>query len=112
MIQRQLKLAPTKAQERELERWLFHLTAVWNWAIRKIELDAKDGIYYSEMSMYGMLKGHSAKLGIPAHVLNGTVSTAWRSWRQAFRGVARRPRLKGHRNRLNSILFPEIGRAH
>ena len=33
MIQYQLKLRPTRAQERTLGQWLWHLTGVWNWAI-------------------------------------------------------------------------------
>ncbi len=46
MIQIQLKLKLSRAQEALLDQWLWHLTAVWNWAIRKIEQDAKDGIYF------------------------------------------------------------------
>jgi len=107
MIQRQLKLKLTKAQECELERWLYHLTSVWNWAIRKIELDAKDGIYYSELSFIKLLKGHSVKLAIPAHVLQGILSTAWRSWNNTFKKLAGKPRFKGRRNKLNSVLFPD-----
>lgn len=44
MIQVQLKLRPTKAQERTFERWLWMLTGTWNWAIKKIEADAADGV--------------------------------------------------------------------
>src|SRR5205823_10186734 len=47
MIQRQLKLRLNTRQEGQLTDWLYHLTGVWNWAIRKIELDAKDGIFYT-----------------------------------------------------------------
>ena len=48
MIQRQLKLRLNSSQAKHLDNWLFHLTGVWNWAIRKIEQDAKDGVYYSQ----------------------------------------------------------------
>lgn len=88
-------------------RWIYHLTSVWNWAIRKIELDARDGYYYPERAFKGLLAGHGQKLGIPAHVLQGTLSTAWRSWDRTFKKLARKPRLKGRRNRLNSIPFPD-----
>ena len=44
MIQCQLKIRPTKAQQRTLNGWLWNLTGVWNWAVRKIEQDAKDGV--------------------------------------------------------------------
>lgn len=43
MIQAQLKLRLNKKQENTLTGWLWNLTGVWNWAIRKIELDAKAG---------------------------------------------------------------------
>jgi putative transposase len=106
MIQVQLKLKLTKVQEAKLNEWLWHLTAVWNWAIRKIELDAKDKIYHSEYDLEAMLNGHSVRLGIPHMVLRGMVETAHLSWQQCFRNVCRQPKLKGNRNRLNSILFP------
>src|SRR5438067_2034941 len=48
MMQRQLKLRLNSTQEQTMQDWLWHLTGVWNWAIRKIEADAKDGIYYSQ----------------------------------------------------------------
>ena len=38
MIVRTLKLKLNRAQEQKLETWLWHLTGVWNWAVRKIEL--------------------------------------------------------------------------
>jgi hypothetical protein len=47
MIQAQLKLRPNRKQEAVLTGWLWNLTGVWNWAVRKIALDAKDKIYYS-----------------------------------------------------------------
>jgi hypothetical protein len=47
MVIRKLKLKLTKTQETKLESWLWHLTGVYNWAIRKIELDAHDKIYHN-----------------------------------------------------------------
>jgi hypothetical protein len=34
MIQRQLKLRLKPGQESQLDTWLWHLTGVWNWAVR------------------------------------------------------------------------------
>ena len=48
MIQAQIKLRIKPKQEAILMSWLIMLKCVWNWAIRKIELDAKDGIYYKK----------------------------------------------------------------
>lgn len=107
MIQRQLKLRLTKAQEQEFKRWLYHLASVWNWAIRKIELDGRDGIYYSRREFQNLLAGHGQKLGIPGHVLQGVLSSARVAWFRCYRGLARKPRLKGNRNKLNSIAFPD-----
>ena len=111
MIQRQLKLKLTKAQERELDRWLYHLTSVWNWAIRKIELDGNDGIYHSPKQFQNLLANHGPKLGIPSHTLQGVLSTAHLAWTRCFKGIAKRPRLKGRRNKLNSIPLPDPLRA-
>jgi putative transposase len=107
MIQHQLKLRLTKAQEQKLETWLFHLTAVWNFAVRKIELNARDRIYFSEKTFQNVLAGHSKKLGIPSHTLGGLLATAHRSWVRCFKGLSRKPRLKGARRPLNSIPFPD-----
>lgn len=107
MVQVQLKLRLTRVQERELGRWLFHLTAVWNWAVRKIELNASDKIYFSNFEFQNLLAGHSKKLGIPSHVLHGVLATVHESWSKCFKKVSGRPRLKGSRNKLNSIPFPD-----
>jgi putative transposase len=107
MIQRQLKLRPTFSQARKLEAWLFHLTGVWNWAIRKIELDAKDGIYYTPKEFHNLLANHSQRLGIPSHTLQGMLTTAYTAWKRCFKKLAKKPRRKGQRNKLNSIPFPD-----
>jgi hypothetical protein len=66
MIQRQLKLRLTTTQEQHLTTWLFQLTGVWNWALRKIEQDGHDGIYYSQKAFHNLLADHGKKLGIPS----------------------------------------------
>lgn len=104
-VQYQLKLKPTKIQERELAAWLYHLTSVWNWAIRKIELNAADGIYFSAFTFKGLLAGHSKRLGIPSHVTRGILVSAHDSWSRCFKNISGKPRLKGRRRPLNSIPF-------
>lgn len=103
MIARQLKLRPTKAQEARLEEWLWQLTGLYNWAIRKIELDARDGIFHSRFDMINLISGHSQRMSIPSKVLAATVTDAWRAWDRCFKKLSKRPRLKGRRNRLTSI---------
>lgn len=107
MIQRQLKLRLTKKQEATLTEWLPTLTSVWNWAIRKIELDAQGGIFYTPKGFHNLLAGTSKTLGIPSHTIQGMLSLAYTSWQRCFQKLAKRPRLKGNRNRLNSIPFPD-----
>jgi transposase len=111
MIQRQLKLRLKPRQESQLDTWLWHLTGVWNWAIRKIELDAKDGIYYTSKSFHNLLADHGQKLGIPSHTLQGILDTAHLAWQRCFKKLAKRPKLKGQRNKLNSLPFPDPFRA-
>jgi len=105
MIQCQLKLKLTARQERQLGHWLRHLTSVWNWAVKKIENDARNGIYYSRLTFRNLLNGHGRKIDVPQDALCGTLDTAYTAWRRCFKKQTRRPRLKGRRNRLNSIAF-------
>ena len=107
MIQRQLKLRLNTGQQAQLDTWLFQLTGVWNWAIRKIEQDAKDGIYYSQKAFHNLLAEHGKKLGIPSHTLQGTLDTAYTAWQRCYKKLAKKPRLKGRRNKLTSIPFPD-----
>jgi len=103
MIQCQIKLKLRPAQERQLNRWLFRLTGVWNWAIKKIEADASHGVYYSRYGFQQLLNGHSLRMGIPLHVLQGVADQAYDAWKRCYSRQNRPPRLKGRRNRLNSI---------
>lgn len=107
MIQSQLKLRLNTTQEKTLNEWLFFLTGVWNWAIRKIELNAHNKIYLSPKEFHNLLANHSEKLGIPSHTLQGMLSQAHRSWARCFKKLAGKPKLKGKRRPLNSIPFPD-----
>jgi len=107
MVQYQLKLKLNKKQETTLNEWLWNLTGVWNWAIRKIELDAQYGIYYSKFTFQNILANHSKKICIPSHVLGGILSQAHLAWSRCFKRKAKKPHFKGQRNKLNSIPFPD-----
>jgi putative transposase len=107
MIQYQLKLRMTKAQEMTVESWLPILGSVYNFAVRKIELNAKDKIYFSRQEFQNLLAGHSEKLEIPSHVLQGVLSTVHDAWKRCFKKIGGKPRLKGMRNKLTSISFPD-----
>lgn len=107
MIQVQLKLKLTPRQQRQLACWLWHLTAVWNFAIRKIELNAANGIYFSRAEFSNLLAGHNLRLSIPSHVIQGVLKTAHGAWARCFKGLARKPRLKGRHYKMASIPFPD-----
>ena len=107
MLQAQLKLKLNRKQEGRLEEWLPILGSVWNFGLRKIELNARDGIYFSPYEFKDLLSGHGPKLGIPSHTLRGTLSDVYTAWQRCFKKLAKRPRLKGIRNKLNSIPFPD-----
>lgn len=107
MVQTQLKLRLTGVQERNLLGWMRQLTSVWNWAIRKIELDARNKIYHSEFGLNNLVSGHSKKCGLPSHVMQAMLKQAHTSWQRCFKKIGKKPRLKGRRNRLNSIPFPD-----
>src|SRR5208337_5373174 len=107
MIQYQLKLRPCKAQEKTCDQWLFHLASVYNFAVRKIELNAKDKIYFSKQEFQNLLAGHGQRLDIPSHTLQGVLCTVHDAWKRCFKRIAGKPRLKGMRNKMTSIPFPD-----
>ncbi len=111
MIVRELKLKLTKGQEKTLGEWLGSLTSIYNWGIRKIELNARDRIYFSRLEFRKLLDGHGKKLGIPSHTIRETLDRAWLSWHRCFKKLGRRPRLKGIHNKLRSIPFPDPMRS-
>lgn len=107
MITRTLKLRLTKMQESTLDQWLWNLTGVFNWVIKKIEHDAHDKVYHSDFDFYALIRHHSERMEVPAHVMNGVVKQACVAWQRCFKKIAKKPRLKGQRNKLNSIPFPD-----
>ena len=107
MIVRTLKLRLTKSQEAELTRWLNHLISVYNWGLRKIELNAKDKRYFSKLDFQNLLADHGKKLDMPSHTIQGTLLQVHNAWKRCFKKLAKKPRLKGVRNKLNSIPFPD-----
>jgi putative transposase len=109
MIQTQIKLRLNTKQDAILTGWLWNLTGVWNWAVRKIELDAKDKVFHGAKDFQNLLANHGEKMGIPSHTLQGLLSQAHAS--RCFKKLAKKPRLKGKRNKLNSIPFPDPFRA-
>lgn len=107
MIQSQIKLRLSATKEAQLNDWLWSLTAVHNFAVRKIELDAKDGIYYTSMGFQNILADHGKKIGIPSHTVQGMLAQAHTAWSRCFKKIGGKPKLKGNRNKLNSIPFPD-----
>lgn len=107
VIQHQVKLRLSATKEAQLNDWLWMLTGVWNWAVRKIEQDAKDGIYYTGMGFQNLLADHGKKIGIPSHTMQGVLAQAHTAWSRCFKKIGGKPKLKGMRRRLNSIPFPD-----
>jgi transposase len=107
MIQAQVKLRLSATKEQQLNDWLWFLTGIWNWAVRKIEQDAKDGIYYTGIGFQNLLADHGKKIGIPSHTMQGMLAQAHTAWSRCFKKIGGKPRLKGNRNKLNSIPFPD-----
>jgi IS605 OrfB family transposase len=107
MIQAQIKLRIKFKQKEKLNEWLLILTSVWNWAIKKIEADTENRIFYSKQEFQNLLANHGKKLGIPSHTLQGMLVVAWDSWQRCFKKISKKPRLKGIRNQLNTLPFPD-----
>ena len=107
MIQCQVKLRLSATKEAQLNEWLWMLTGVHNWALRKIELDAKDKLFHSPMGFQNILTQHGAKIGIPSHTVQGVLSQVHTAWSRCFKKIGGKPKFKGARNKLNSIPFPD-----
>jgi len=107
VIQTQLKLRMCKTQEKTAESWLPILGSVFNFAVRKVELNAKDKIYFSKNDFQNLLANHGERLEIPSHTLQGVLCTVHDAWKRCFKKIAGKPRLKGMRNKLTSIPFPD-----
>ena len=108
MIVRTLKLKLTKGQEADLSRWLVHLASIYNWGLRKIELNARDKIYFPKHRFHNLLADHGKKLDIPSHTIQGMLLQVYDAWQRCFKKLAKKPRFKGVRNKLNSIPFPDL----
>ena len=96
-----------KTQEKTAESWLPILGSVFNFAVRKVELNAKDKIYFSKNDFQNLLANHGERLEIPSHTLHGVLCTVHDAWKRCFKKIAGKPRLKGMRNKLTSIPFPD-----
>ena len=107
MIVSTLKLRLNKKQEAALDGWLWNLTSVYNWGLRKIELNAQNNIYFSKFAFVNLLADHGKKLDIPSHTIQGVLSQVYTAWQRCFKKIGGKPRLKGVRNKLNSISFPD-----
>lgn len=107
MIVRTFKLKLTKKQEATLIQWLWNLTGLWNFAVKKIEHDADDKVYHSEFDFVNLTADHSGRMEIPSHTMQGILKQAHTAWQRCFKKLAKKPKLKGNRNRLNSIPFPD-----
>ena len=75
---------------------------MWNWAIRKIEQDAQDTISYTRQAFHNLLADHGTKISISSHTLPGMLGTAYTAWQRCDKQLAKKPRLKGQRNKLTS----------
>ena len=109
MIVRTIKLKLNATQEQTLNNWLWHLTGVYNWSIKKIESNAQNRIYFSQFDFINLLANHSKRMEIPSHVMQGTMMQAYTAWQRCFKKLAKKPKLKSDRKnrKLASIPFPD-----
>jgi len=111
MIQAQLNLRLSAKQDAILAGWWWDLPGVWNRAIRKIRLEARDGIYDSPKDLPNLLANHGVKMEIPGHTLPGLLAAAHDAWKRYFKKTAKKARFKDNLNGLASLPFPDPLRA-
>jgi hypothetical protein len=72
VVQYQLKLRHSKAQKRKQLEWLPMLASIFNFGVRKIELNARNKVYFLAHDFQNLLAGHSERLGL-AHYQFATI---------------------------------------
>lgn len=105
MIARHVKLKMNRKLKKQLDVHLWHLTGVYNWAIKTIELRKNLGLSYLEFDMFNLVSGHCKKIGISSVAIQSMVHEAFGTWQRCWSKQNRKPHLKGKRNQLNTILF-------
>jgi putative transposase len=106
VIARELKLKRNSKLDREVQKSLWHLTGVYNWAIKTIELRKNAGLGYSAFDLINLVSGHAQKSGVSSQAISGAIFQAFNAWERCWKKLGKRPRLKGKRNKLNSFQFP------
>ncbi len=107
MLTRELKLKLNRKEEKILSDWLWHLSAIYNFGIRKVELNARNKIYFSKFDFVNLLANHSRKLDIPSHTIQGILEQSYLAWDRCFKKLGKKPKLKSIHNKLRSIPFPD-----
>lgn len=110
MITRELKLKLTKKQERECQDYLWHLTGVYNWAIRTIKLNADNKIYLNYNYLQNITANHAKRIGLHSQVFQATLKQACNAWERCFKKLAKQPRFHSVYNKLRSFTFPQFDR--
>lgn len=108
LLVRELKFKKlTQKQEDQFSEMLFRCTGLYNLVIRRIKLDAQDGIYHTKYELYNQFVGHSRKSGIHSRMIQAVVEQAFNAWDRCFKKTSKEPKLKSVRNKLNSLPFPD-----
>lgn len=112
MLTVKLKLKLHKDQEIKLLEWLNILTGVYNWGIRQIKLNSENNLYLTAFDLNNLISGHSKKVGVSAQVLQSILLQSYNAWNRCFKKISKEPKLKGLRNKLNSIPFSQFDKYH
>ena len=100
MIVRTLKLKLNRNQEVFLEQWLYRLTSVYNWGLKKIELNAKDKIYFSKMDFQNLLPEYGKKLDMPSHTIQGTLLQVYDIAGKPIKTIVDRAETQGNKEKI------------
>ena len=84
------------------------LMGVHNFSVKKMELDAKDSFYYTSLGFQNLLASHGKNLGIPSYTVQRMLNQMDRAWSRCFKKVRDEARIKGTRNKQDSILLPNL----
>lgn len=105
MITRKVKLKLNRKNGKILEKYLYQLTGCFNWALSECYARNRAGLPYGYFDLTYLAIGHSKKACLPQRAIMGTIKTAQRSAENYFKKIFGKPKRKGLKNKLNSILF-------
>lgn len=110
MLTREVKLKPTKKQEKAINTCLWQLVSVYNTCFVKCEIDLNQGVFPNVFRYIKDFTSHGKKASINQDAIAETIKTVVKSFersliKDASNKRSGKPKKKSQRNKINSITY-------